>query len=63
MRLALAILVLLFGAADARAQGATGVNPPVGSVWTYMGPTYGAQWVPPGPSSGGGQHRAFWRAR
>jgi hypothetical protein len=24
---------------------ATGTNPPVGSVWTYMGPTYGAAWV------------------
>jgi hypothetical protein len=26
---------------------ATGVNPPVGSVWTYLGATYGAAWALP----------------
>lgn len=33
-------------AASAWAQG-TGVNPPVGSIWTYLGATYGAGWSPP----------------
>jgi hypothetical protein len=38
------ILLLVFAAAPAFAQG-TAVNPPVGSVWTYLGPTYGASWA------------------
>jgi hypothetical protein len=34
-------------------QGAT-VNPIVGSVWTYFGPTFGAGWGPPSGGTGGG---------
>jgi hypothetical protein len=29
------------------AQQATGVNPPANSIWTYLGPTFGAGWAPP----------------
>lgn len=47
MRRSLYILVAwLLLASSAWAQQGTAVNPPVGSVWTYLGPTFGASWAP-----------------
>jgi hypothetical protein len=42
---ALAALLFWLAALPALAQG-TGVNPVPGSIWTYLGATYGAGWVP-----------------
>jgi hypothetical protein len=46
-RWGIAFLLLLAAGAVAWAQN-TGVNPPVGAVWTYLGATYGAGWAPNG---------------
>jgi hypothetical protein len=65
----LSILVLMVGlqvTAALAQQGATVVNPQVGSVWTYMGPTYGAAWSPFPPGTMGAtlptvvDHFAIW---
>ena len=45
MKKLLAAFLLIIAAGVALAQG-TGVNPPAGSIWTYLGATYGAGWVP-----------------
>jgi hypothetical protein len=50
MKLTAAALLVVVWSATAAAQTGQGtnINPAVGSVWTYLGPTYGAAWAPPG---------------
>jgi hypothetical protein len=40
-------LALCAAALPAAAQQGATVNPTPGSVWTYLGPTFGADWAPP----------------
>ena len=50
----LLFIILMAWASSAAAQtqpGAT-VNPATGSVWTYFGPTFGADWAPVTPGNG-----------
>ena len=44
-RLLSLLLLSLVWATPAHAQSTGSVNPTPGSVWTYLGPTYGADWV------------------